>query len=871
MLKNRDITDTLKHPQHSAPSWQQRYTRKFTYLSTTQIEESDLSTSEVSVENLGYQPPAIKRTGPQYRLDQAPRERPARVRKPVQTDPRILSWNQAVDSIESVDPILHAGIMEDARKANNEPYSSFRRQDHQVMEDSDLDTPDQSQDNTPPTEIRRSYDDLPIRSSLDVQPTPEAEDFIIPGAPCPHADCRLRTTTLYRLQRREQEQLSQMCLHLFQEHHTTPSPCGEIGCSKKGEDGFFMQLDLVKHVRLFHKSVSAMQRLRGRVDSALLEQQITRAVTSDPSEGPISQHRDSDFMSPRKDHGRNLSSSQPSGFDHDRTLTPRGMAGASAFTPMTSVSSLKVNHASATSTSMAVRGMSNSEDRTISDSQVDSSQIASSQPRMAQGPQSQAREPSRMPPIDEPLSRNLNGVQIPPTSQPSTRGSVEAPPARGKMDFADEQNFASHGTAHSSVESRPEDSVPSKPSPSYPENSHEAVSTTIPELATSKSLPKQTHAIQPVARNTVDPTYEFSDEEPEVRPMVVMAAQQVSTPKTAPKQRAKVPLVAASVSRRPNTSMPTPKPVVTAPVNSRLGALKAVAKPLAAEINKTRSSTSGTQATAGPSATRPKSATKPVSTPAAKTHKRVRSEDIDELSLGVDEFILLSSRPRTNPLPLPQIGIKHEELVDSPVLLSVPAARKRKLDAIRDHGDDELSVLGEQPAPSSTKSQPAVKTEMDEPSLPPPRPILPKRKGRPSRNKDTAESSSSQMRSSRAPDITQAATSTPLLDLTPARNVRVNAERMREIGDSEEEDEDTESPSHRPKQRPRGQTARPVDFGSMTPTSKNRWNRDSLKAEQVSVLVKTPGGTMRRCGLDGFECKRSFCFRCEAIALEQVA
>lgn len=861
----------MKHPQHSAPSWQQRYTRKFTYLSTAQIEESDLSNSEVSVENLGYQPPAIKRTEPQYRLNQAPRERPARVRKPAQTDPRILSWNQAVDSIETVDPILHAGIMEDARKANNEPqYSSFRRQEHQVMEDSDLDTPDQSQENTPPTEIRRSYDDLPIRSSLDVQPTPDAEEFLIPGAPCPHADCRLRTTTLYRLQRREHEHLSQMCLHLFQEHHTTPFPCGEIGCSKKGEDGFFMQLDLVKHVRLSHKSVSAMQRLRGQVDSALLEQQITRTVTSDPSDRPISQHRDSDFMSLRKDHSRNLSSSQPSGFDPDRTLTPRGMAGASAFTPMTSVSSLKVNHASATSTSMAVRGMSNSEDRTISDSQVDSSRIASSQPRMAQGPQSQARESPRMPPNDEPLSKNLNGVQIPLTSRASTGGSDEVP-ARVQVDSADEQNFTSRETAHLSVESRPEDSVTSNLSPSLPENSQEAGSTIVPELATSKTLPKQTRAIQLIARNTVDPAYEFSDEEPEVRPIVVMSAQHVSTPKPAPKQRAKAPLVAASVSRKPNTSMPMPNPVVAVPVNSRLGALKAVTKAVAPEVNKTRISRNGTQPAAGPSATRPKSATKPVATPAAKPHKRVRSEDIDELSLGVDEFILLSSRPRTNPLPPPQIGIKHEEMVDSPVLLSVPAARKRKLDAMRDHGADELSVLGEQPAPSSNRSQPAVKTEMDEPLLPPPRPILPKRKGGPSRNKDTAESSSGQMRSSRGPDIIQAATSTPLLDLTPARNVRANAERMKEIGDSEEEDDDTDSPSHRPKQHPRGQTARPVDFGSVTPSSKSRWNRGSLKAEQVSVLVKTPGGTMRRCGVDGFDCRRSFCFRCEANALEQAA
>ncbi|KAK0115550.1 hypothetical protein ONS95_000173 [Cadophora gregata] len=844
-----------EHPQHSASSWSQRYTRKFTYLSSNQVEESDLSNSEASVENLAYHAPAIKRAEPQYVVEQATRERPARIRKPAQTDPAILSWNQAVDSIESVDPILHAGIMEDARRANNVPhYSSFRRQEHQILEDSDLDTPNESQENTPPTEIRRSYDDLPIRSSLAVQGTPEEDDCLIPGAPCPHADCRLRSSTLYRLQRREHEQLSEMCLHLFKDHHTTPFPCGEIDCPKKGVEGFFMQLDLVKHVRRTHKSVSALQRLRGRVDSALLEQQVTiaRPATSDPSERPTSQHRDSDFMSLRTGHARNLSSSQPSGFDPDRTLTPRGMAGASAFTPMTSVSSLKVNHPSATSTSMAVRGLSNSHDRTISDSQFDSSQIASSQPRMAREPQRQSGESSRMPLSGEPSSGGFAGVQIPPTPQTST----EVSPVLGQTDSAEEQILEPHDTAHATIESGPQASKQHASGHPVPKSLHEVPFSVVPQLASTN--PKQP------TRNIIDPTYEFSDDEPEVRP-TTMPGQQISTPKQISKQRAKAPLVAVSVSI-PITSMPMPRAAVEAPVNSRLGALKADARPADPNGSKLRSSRIAPEV--GPSANRPKSATKSVATPAAKTQKRVRSEDIDELSLGVDEFILLSSRPRSKPLPVPQIGIKHEEMVDSPVLLSVPAARKRKLDAMRDNELDELSVLGERSAPNAMIPQPAIKTETYEPSLPVHRPIMPKRKGRPAKAKNVAESSSSQLRSSRGPETMHHATSTPLLDLTPARNARANAERMKEIGDSEEEGE-TESPSHRPKQRPRGQTARPVDFGTMTPT-KSRWNRDSLKAEQVSVLVKTPGGTMRRCGIDGFECGRSFCFRCDAKESEKV-
>ncbi|KAH7319401.1 hypothetical protein BKA65DRAFT_541508 [Rhexocercosporidium sp. MPI-PUGE-AT-0058] len=858
LTKGRWKEFEAENPQHPAASWQQRYVRKFTYLSTDQVEESDLSNSEVSLENLVYQPPpAVRRTEPQY---DSPRERPCRIRKPAQTDPRILSWNQAVDSIESVDPILHAGIMEDARRANNEPpHSSSRQQEHQVVEDSGTDTPHLSQETTPPAEIRRSYDDLPIRSSLAVELTPEQEDFLIPGAPCPHAECKLYPTILYKLQRREHEELSEMCLHLFQVHHTTPFPCGEIGCSKKGEDGYFMQLDLVKHVRLAHKSVSALHRLRGRVDSTLLDQPVAisrPAPTSDPMQRPVSQHRDSDFMSPLKGHARNLSSSQPSSFDPNQTLTPRAIAGLATFTPMTSVSSLKVNHPSATS--LSVRDMSNSQDGTILDSLLGSSQFASSQPRVERQPVIQSEGSFQRlspPPNSESSLRDVMGIP-----QTLTGKSIEMPALAmtRPVNDAQEQILEPHDTIQASVEALPEVSMPSIPKPVVQQSAFEGASSSIPGPSTN--------AVLPISRNIVDPTYEFSDEEPEMRPPISIPTQEVSTPKQAPKQRAKVPLVPASVSSRPPASMPVSKAVIEPPVSRRSGALKAVAKPLGSPVSKAQVPKSVPKSVAGPSGTRPKSATKPVVTPAAKTHQRDHSEGIDELSLGVDEFILLSSRQRTNPLPVPQLGIKHEELVDSPALLSIPAARKRKLDAICDNGFDELSVL----AQNTSIAQLAIKTETDEPSLPLNQPTMPKRKGRPPR-RDAAESSSSQIRSSHVPDIMLAATSTPLLDLTPVRNARVNAERMKEIGDSEEEEgDDPESPSHRPKQRPRGQTAHPVDFGNMTPITKSRWNRDSLKAEQVSVLVKTPGGTMRRCGVDGFECKRSFCFRCSTNGLDQV-
>ncbi|KAL2063373.1 hypothetical protein VTL71DRAFT_5178 [Oculimacula yallundae] len=875
-----------EHPRHSAKSWQARYIRMFTYLSSNQVEDSDVSNSDVSVENMRTAfDPVIRHMGPNHESDQALRERSTRIRKPAQTDPRILSWNQAVDSIESVDPVLHAGIMEDARRANNMPQQYLsRRQDDQIVDDSEVDTPIQSQEITPPTEIRRSYDDLPIRSSLAVEPTPEEEDFLIPGAPCPHADCKLHPSILYKLQRREHEELSEMCLHLFQVHHTTPFPCGEIGCSKKGEDGYFMQLDLVKHVRRAHKNASALYRLRGRVDPALLKQQaIARPeVTSDPMERPISRQRDSDFMSAQKGYARNLSSSQPAGFDPDRTLTPRGMAGMSTFTPMTSVSSLKVHHPSATS--IAVRDMSNSQDRTISDSQIDSSQIMSSQPAASKQTGVSAREPQGLSQITDQRSESeiliqsgelRRDAEIPRNSDPASRAptrilkplgttipTVDSPVATFEHTGPTIQQQEQTSTQESTMQGSSHVATFSIGRPVLDQNIIEGEPTSIFNSAPSTTLPKQTRSLPPITRNTVNPAYDFSDEELEVRPTTTAAAAQLSTPRHGPKQRAKVPIVPASVSSRPPTSIPTPRHLVELPVGGSIGALKAVTKPLATPGGDV--SASAVSISSGSSGSWKKQDPKPAATPAAKIYRRARSEDVDELSLGVDEVILLSSRQRTHPLPMPQIGIKHEELVDSPALLSVPATRKRKLDAIRDHTFDELSVLIQASQNDSTL-RPTIKTETDEPSLPLPRPILPKRRGRPSKNSGIAESSSSQIRSSRAPEIMHAITSTPLLDLTPVRNARINAERMKEIGDSEAEGEasDLESPTHRPRQRPTGQTARPVNFGNMSPVTKNRWNRNSLKAEQVSVLVKTPGGTMRRCGVDGFECRRSFCFRCE--------
>ncbi|KAI9047851.1 hypothetical protein LZ554_008559 [Drepanopeziza brunnea f. sp. 'monogermtubi'] len=890
-----------KHPQHSANSWSGRYAKQYTYLSTNEFEETEAS--ELSTEEIGYQPPpSFNGQKPGYDFAPAPRERPVRVRKPAQTDPRILSWNEAVNSIENLDPILHAGIMEDARNGNQRlpQFSSSTRREPRLMQAERQSTVSvQLQGNTPPGDQQNvSLDNVLTSSSLAVELTPEQEDALIPGAPCPHKDCRLYPSILYKLQRRENEDLSEMCLHLFRVHHTTPFPCEEVNCTRKGEQGYFIQLDLVRHVRLAHKTISALQRLRGRVDSDLLEQQVALAndslSKSDLPPGiPIDKPRYSDFTSLQQRPARNPSSSQPlSGYDPDRTLTPRGIVATSTFTPQTSVSSLKVHRPSAEST--ALQDVSNAHDRVIMDSQMGSSSqlAASSQSEMEPKTPRRVSDESLPRPLREiPSRRSLNfkaaTENIHPSPQTATGSSIELPnPADGSRSTSS-GNFRGrlvHDLTHSSPRSSPPmiEAPPNASMYSSKKGSSQDPAESSSGAIASSSKPPLKKAPNPtvltLTRNVVDSTYDFSDEETAGEHAV--APVMTSSVATAlPKNHAKVltePLIVrASVGTKPVVDNHIDKPThaTSTPIIAIHAASNPKSKPKASK-NFTAKPTLAITTAKKPAKSiwampgRKSVANKPQATPAAKTTRpRAHSEGIDELSMGVDDYVLLSSGSTANPLPVPQLGIKHEANTDSPAMNSVPAAKKRKFDTFRkDVSDEQIAAdapvqptqaAGIQVMPDA--AQPSIKTE-DEPPLPAARLILPKRRGRPPKQKPefAAGTSSSQIRSPLTGLSIPIRTSTPLLDLTPARNRRANAERMREIEDSEAEASSPESPLPRPKRTSSGQ----AQMGNLKPDAQRLWNADSLRAEGVAVLVKTPGGTMRKCGVDRFECGRSFCFRC---------
>jgi hypothetical protein len=735
-------------------------------------------------------------------------QRPVRARKPAQRDSQIISWSEAVDTIKSLDPDLHAGMRADARHNLDEGSSTFDR--HRSSSDQHAQrrrVSDHRQDfrQSNPNhgggqllqQSRKRFSNLPVdtrnRDSrpLDLPNPIERvnEDISITSAPCPHVDCRPYTMKFYNLQRMADEEQSQMSLHLLNVHHTTPFPCGEIGCLQKGEDGYFMQMDLVRHVKSAHpKDIGALHRLRGRVDSRLLENNSglgrplefssNKSNTSD--DRPISQHRDSDFMSPQRPHSRRIaSSSRPfsRSSDLDRTLTPRGTTGASTYTPMTSVSSLMVNHPSTKVNS--ITGMGNSQER------------------------------SSMPGGDmhneEPRDEN--------TSNPRRYSS-------GFIDAnEDEQQMQWHTAAS-------------------------------PELGA-------------VGRNAFEQFQSASDEQAggvsgggtEMAPhgkrhreLVSPPITQNSSPRSRPSVPASIPNSQSSVDERPSSSR-RPETSGSSACDTRIPSRELNGDSNKGSASKAKAATSMLP----PSKPQRRAAGPPPPTTPAQRRKSRKSvgpnvfdlDDADELSLGSDGFVLLSSwRTAKTPFELP-VRIKREDTVDIQQTGSGAAARKRKLHDFQ--GSDEIDeLMADEPdfsvsqlGPSSRA--PKIKAE-DEAEAPVPAPALFKQ---PRAKKQSGRSKKSSLSRSDFPSVPSpsARAGTPLLNLTLNRG-------QKQVEEVAESDQESSSPLAE----------------LLTPVK----SRHLARAEGPAIVVKTPGGTFRRCGEDGFACKKSFCFRCGSKATAAV-
>jgi hypothetical protein len=863
--------------------------------------------------------------GPQYAAEY---QRPARTRKPAQKDSRIISWSEAVDTIESLDPDLHAGILEDIRTTNGHNWkfenaiSTFgqdRRftqprpgssQEVEELQDENqlprlprrrpIDPIDEQEHHSSPNFPGGRYIDLTdeaehgIPGSLAVEVTPEQDDFLIPSAPCQHFDCKLYSTVMYRLQRREDEDLSEMSLHLFRVHHTTPYPCGEVNCKRRGEEGYFMQADLVKHVRTAHPTINALRRLRGRVDSELLDRIDLARLSANPasiqpSNRPASQQRDSDFMSPRKESGMRVAqSTRPpsSSFDPDRTLTPReitSMPGASTFTPMTSVSSLKENHSSRSS--KALRELSHAEERPNGhantgfdtngpgfspEEQVVNECSAGPSRRFLSGASSSPKGlfqgsgsgHNALPTPKTSLGRSLGPTVV---FEDPKRASTVAPNSK-------ETNHQTESTKQSSASSvqKPITGLTSSPcsipnpkssSQKFSQSFLESKSTSHVEVISSSqvsssktSTSKPAQGQESFFRNAVDPAYEFSDEELGIEPTTKEQPVQlsISTPSSSdpalPKQYTLPPIPDKVIQATTNPPM--------APLSSETSSITAKSSTMLSDDARPRNPQIS-QLQAKLSAVTPTANRKTRAIPS----RVFDADDLDELSLGLDDFVLMSSQSRTNPRPSTVVRVKQEDATEGPRTAPVASSKKRKLSMFQaDNEEDELGIISSSRLAPSSVSNPRIKTEADENNPPLYNTTLSKRKD-PRPDPSTTPRNKGKKKASRI--------STPLLDLTPNRRTIFNPSGNGEIVDSEAPSSSptyikTSSENKEDGVRDQKQVAETDSLliGLLTPVRKQRLTGDPLQGEKVTIVIKTPGGTLRRCGEDDFSCGRSFCFRC---------
>lgn len=811
-------------------------------------------------------------------------DRPSRIRKPAEKDSRIISWSQAVDAIESVDPDLHAGILEDRRvessKERERGVSPSFGQDigpvqlgpissHQGEISAAISRPQSSRamNSQHPVEISSDF--------MTVNGSSYSDQTLIPRAPCPHANCVALPLNLYRVQRQNDEDLSEIILHLFQQHHTTPYPCCEFNCSRKGEEGYFMQADLVRHVRISHPSVSALQRLRGRVDPELLDRHVEVARPPENAGSvsrPVNWHVDSDFMSPSQVGNATIPSvnvqfSSSSGAD--RTMTPRMMSTtfeATESTRMTSISSMRVHPPSGTT--------------------VEPIRHNESQER---APSVQSKEPD-LPMARESFQTNLTSNSYRRPS--STATSIQILGAGELSDpFGGESVRQSLPTPQASLGGSrgPSSALAGRDVSARPESERARASRThgasIPlsltildsqDTVASSSFnappkPDLVHLTEtaPISlfQKVVDPSYEFSDDEDTV-PVPSLTAAEMSglQPLIPAANTIRLENIQDGATKTKISSLPREIPEALSPFKAVTRTLAKPKPPMNGKI----------PATVAP--TRIGKPKPPPTTPAPQVHRPETAmpglddpDDFDELSMNTPEFVLLS-RPRTNPQPAAlskfkkNVGAKAPSIqsatlpkgnkrmmVNTPLVQSASLAiggkrivaknplvqsapsRKRKLDAFNEPVAQvkpavEASSLNAVPK-SPPVEQPTIKTEPDD--------TITNLSAKPNKLGRPRKAASQAVANLRSPLPIRGGT--PLLDLTPSRKQR-----------SEIDDSAAESSSPLAGQGPR----------TLIPSKS--WN-------EAPLVTKTPGGTWRQCGENGFRCRRTFCFSCsfEAKAKEK--
>ncbi|CAG8975297.1 hypothetical protein HYALB_00008081 [Hymenoscyphus albidus] len=852
-----------QYPRHPFRSWKQRYEKKYSYLEPDEIGEPE---SLRTTDSESFRVPSRLPSPPKKRtfLKKSP-ERPLPIpsrlipepvvnqpkssapikpqyaekpRQPTQQDSRVITWSRAIDATKTPVPEGHTEDLPDARQAigsilgkrrysQSEIKSSYTRHIDQRPCDSG-----QSMFSSHSNRVINDYQipDQPQRQFIDLTETPSEKDdgLILPPmihekppigtAPCPHKDCKSYPSRFYQLDRTIEEDSSEMAVHLFEDHRTTAFPCGELNCPYVGENGYFTQFELVEHVKSAHPNSAALRRLEGRVSSTLLAgvkpvDAHIRSSWINPGDTEVATtHQESHYESPKMAQKSRVSSSSQlpsSGSDMDRTLTPRGTAGTSMYTPTTSVSSLIVNHPSAHSDP----GEGLNQDRSsLPVVQTTENHHIEATPSTSKG-FSSIREPTIV--EDELPTRKFfkeqdQNIHLPDAQQSfsSTAGILGSDDADSVgTDRTHLAQYVQSPVVDQSSPLRPRtslrSSIPdSQGSAAVVQLSREPV---LPENATPQNNAKETTSLPRKSPSTVDTP---------------------AIPKVAPATRPQPPRAERSL---PKQTFKTP---------ARKG---------------------------------------------RNIHPGSAVEGDDELNLTADGFLLLASKSRSRPLPLetPE-KVKREEtadIIDVNPKSSVSAKRtKRKLNQILDDDDiDELtadspmhciSSIG-----SSARKQVKVKTEEElratgtQPShqkhrivkQPKPRKVV--HQSRPAVPGLSGRKSQTPRSASRVgPVLGPARTITPLLDLTPAKKRGAHANQNFAAPDLAGA---SSSRADVPTTHNEGSSS-PME-ALITPSGKSYRQGSVEIKEEVTVpvvIVRTPLGTLKKCGENGFACKKSFCFRC---------
>lgn len=803
-------------------------------------------------------------------------QRPVRVRKPAQRD-GIVSWSEAVATIASVDPIGNAGLLDDARKTTGcsvkyeQPLSSlplnFSNRRHSLDGHTAKRPVEQNHGYLPSTGLRA--DSL---SGAEDELTLDDSGFYTEGsssekAPCPHADCRPHTTIQYGLNRSNNEDLSPMSLHLLSKHRISPFPCGELDCECKGARGYFMQKDLVRHVREAHPYATALNRLRGRVDPDLLDRSSSFERPHESMEvrrNTLSgkQARDSDFMSPQKPYNNHgLSDGQRfslgSDQDPDKTLTPR--AGGTAVSE--GASSMHVHPSSAIVKDMSSRINEGSSDLDLKvlDKNPFVNNANFNRDTRHRGSTRKSAAGNNAP-FSSPLRYSIFSSSYDRRSRlPRTRQEPKTPctyPGCGKMISSHSGNMNLHLKVHeknsrSSTATNKSHLTPKfLPSADIPDPAGDLQSSGAPSMPTngeSLSASQASKPTQPIEESIVDRSYEFSDEEDGIRPVVRRPPPQLPLPDMPPS----IPQSFFA----PSTKATSPEPALPA-------------RPPSALPDK------------GPS---PPSK-QPFTTPAPRAKPRksmlrdvLDSEDFDELSLAEDGFILLSSRPRSATLPKSALPIRMKREKPENQDGGAASSKKRSFDKVP---DDEIDELGEDgptvSSPYQLEPTPGLnsrpKKALEDPGLPRILSVIyPKTKKRHSDGAELHPGSSLRVEfaSYQTPSKHQQLpirTNTPLIDL-----VKHNQPKEMESGGQAAEIPSTSELGSSPNSQRARNSGQREAAGTSSPLTalvtphKKTWPGRTVKREDEADSVVTPGGTLRRCGQDGFVCGRAFCFRCRTV------